>query len=99
MWVRFISYELRASFAFSTASHAFLSVIVVPFDRALHWDSFDTLGWAWGLRMASELSFLLDMVRGEHGFVVLFVAFRVASDYLFHYHRMKKLCNQYRIKI
>ena len=44
VWVRFVSCELRASFAFSTASTAFRSVIIVPFDRAVHWDSFDTLG-------------------------------------------------------
>ena len=73
MWVRFVSCELRSSFAFSTSSNAFLSLMIVPFDRSFHWDSFDTLGWAWGLRMASVLSFLVDMVRGEHGSVVLFV--------------------------
>ena len=84
VWVRFVSCELLSSFALSTASNAFLSLIVVPFDRALHWDSFDTLGWAWGLRIASVLSFLVTMVRGEHGCVVLFVAFRLPSDYLFH---------------
>jgi hypothetical protein len=47
MWVRFVSFEFRSSFAFSTASNTFLSVIVVPFDRAFYWDSFDTFGWAW----------------------------------------------------
>ena len=78
MWVRFVSCEFCSSFAFSTASNAFLSVIVVPFDRSLHWDSFDTLGWAWGLRIASVLSFLVTMVRGEHGCVVLFVCIPTA---------------------
>ena len=99
MWVRSVSCELLSSFALLTASNAFLSLIVVPFDRSFHWDSFDTLGWAWGLRTASVLSFLMDVVRGEHGCVVLFVAFRLASDYFFHYHRVKKLCNRYRPKI
>ena len=98
-WVRCVSFELRSSFAFSTASNAFLSVIVVPFDRAFHWDSIDTLGWAWQRLIASVLSFLMDMVSGEHGWVVLFVAFRVASDYLFHYHCIKKLCIRYSTKI
>ena len=84
MWVRFVSCESRSSFAFSTASNAFLSLIGVPFDRAFHLDSFDTLGWAWQRLMASVLSFLVTMVRGEHGFVVLFVAFRQASDNFFH---------------
>ena len=99
MWVRFVSCELRSSFAFSTASNAFLSLLIVPFDRSFHLDSFDTLGWAWGLRMASVLSFLVTMVRGEHGCVVIFVAFRLASDYFFHYHCINKLCNRYRTKI
>ena len=49
--------------------------------------------------MASVLSFLVTMVRGEDGCVVLFVAFRVASDYFFHYHRVKKLYNRHRTKI
>ena len=66
MWVRFVSCELRSSFAFSSASNAFLSLIIVPFDNAFHWDSLDALGWAWGLRIASVLSFLVTMVRGEH---------------------------------
>ena len=83
MWVRFVSCELRSSFDFSTASHSFLSLIGISFDRSFHWDSLDTLGWAWGLRMASVLSFLVTMVRGKHGSFVLFVAFRVASDCLF----------------
>ena len=46
--------------------------------------------------MASVLSFLVTMVRGEDGCVVLFVAFRLASDYFFHYPRVKKLCHRYR---
>ena len=66
MWVRFVSCELRSSFAFSSASNAFLSLIIVPFDNAFHWDSLDARGWAWGLRIASVLSFLVTMVRGEH---------------------------------
>ena len=36
MWVRFVSCELLSSFAFATASHAFLSLIGVPFDRSFH---------------------------------------------------------------
>ena len=68
MWVRFVSCELRSSFPFSTASNPFLSLIVVPFDRSFDFDSFDTLGWAWGLRMAFVLSFLVAMVRGEPWF-------------------------------
>ena len=48
MWVRFDSCALRSSFDVSTASHAFLSLIGAPFDRAFYCDSFDTLGWAWG---------------------------------------------------
>ena len=49
--------------------------------------------------MASVSSFLVDMVRGEHGCVVLFLAFRLASDYFFHYHCTNKLCNRYRTKL
>ena len=45
--------------------------------------------------MASVLSFWMEMVRGEHWWVVLFVAFRLASDYFFHYHCVKKLYNRY----
>ena len=99
VWVRFVSCELRSSFAFSTGSNSFRSLIGVPFDRAFHWDSFDTLGWAWKCLIASVLSFLVTMVRGEDGCVVLFVAFRVASDYFFHNHCMNKLWNRYRTKI
>ena len=99
MWVRFVSCELHSSFAFSTASNAFLSLIVVSFDREFDLDSFDTLVWAWQCLIASVLSFLMDVVRGEHGWVVLFVAFRLGSDYRFHYHCTNKLCNRYRTKI
>ena len=35
VWVRFVSGELRSSFAFSTGSNAFLSLIVISFDRSL----------------------------------------------------------------
>ena len=99
MWVRFVSCELRSSFAISTASNPFLSLIVVPFDRAFHWDSFDTLGWVWKRLITSVMSFLVDMVSGEPVCVVLFVAFRLPSDYCFPYRCINKLCNRYRTKI
>jgi hypothetical protein len=99
MWVRFVSCEWRSSFAFLTASNAFLSLIVISFDRSFNTDALDTLGWAWNRLIASVLSFLVTMVRGEHGCFVLFVALRLPSDNFFHYHCMKKLCNRYRTKI
>ena len=35
VWVRFVSWELHSSFAFSNGSNAFLSLIVISFDKAL----------------------------------------------------------------
>ena len=59
--------------SFATASNTFLSVVVVPFDTAFYWECFDTFGWAWQRLIASAPSFLVTMVRGEHGWVVSFV--------------------------